>query len=291
MNAGDFSELFRVKSNTHVRLRDYDPAWTGSRKSKQELAEVIQENLERLTAAQELLWANEQYALLMALQAMDTAGKDGLIKHVMSGVNPQGCQVSSFKQPSAEELDHDFLWRYHTKLPGRGHIGIFNRSHYEEVLVLRVHPELLDRQKLPHRAHGKKLWKQRYRDINAFEEHLARNGTVILKFFLNISKREQKKRLQERLENPQKHWKFSPADLAEREHWNEYMEAYQDALSATSTDHAPWYIIPADNKWVSRWIVSEILVQTIHGLKLKPPQLTKAQQAALAKAKRTLAKD
>jgi len=291
MNADDFSELFRVKSNSRVRLRDYDPAWTGGRESKQELAEVIQKNLERLTSAQELLWANEQYALLMVLQAMDTAGKDGLIKHVMSGVNPQGCQVSAFKQPSAEELDHDFLWRYSVKLPGRGRIGIFNRSHYEDVLVVRVHPEFLDRQKFPRRAHRKELWKQRYRDITAFEEHLAQNGTVILKFFLNISKEEQKRRLEERLNNPQKHWKFSPSDLAEREHWDEYMEAYQDALSATSTGHAPWYIVPADHKWISRWIVSEILVKTIQELKLKPPQLSKEQQAALAKAKRALDKD
>jgi PPK2 family polyphosphate:nucleotide phosphotransferase len=291
MNAAEFSALFRVKSNARVRLRDYDPAWTGARKSKQELAEVIQENLERLTAAQELLWANEEFALLMVLQAMDTAGKDGLIKHVMSGVNPQGCQVSAFKQPTVEELEHDFLWRYNAKLPGRGRIGIFNRSHYEEALVVRVHPELLDKQKLPHRARGKKLWKQRYRDINAFEEHLARNGTVILKFFLNISRQEQKRRLQERLNNPEKHWKFSSADLAEREHWDDYMEAYQDVLRATSTPHAPWFIIPADNKWVSRWIVSEILVQSIQELKLKPPRLSKEQQAALAKAKRALDKD
>ena len=288
MNADDFSGLFRVKSNGRFHLRDHDPAWTGGHKSKQELTEVIQRNLVRLTDAQELLWANEQYALLIVLQAMDTAGKDGLIKHVMSGVNPQGCQVSAFKQPSAEERDHDFLWRYSARLPGRGRIGIFNRSHYEEVLVVRVHPELLESQKLPHIAHGNRLWKQRYRDINSFEEHLARNGTVILKFFLNISKQEQKSRLQARLENSEKHWKFSPADLAERAHWNQYMEAYQDALNATSTRHAPWYIIPADHKWISRWIVSEILVKTIHSLKLKPPQLSKDQRAALAQAKRSL---
>ena len=219
---------------------------------------------------------------------MDTAGKDGLIKHVMSGVNPQSCQVSAFKQPSGEELDHNFLWRYSNKLPGRGRIGIFNRSHYEDVLVVRVHPELLEKRGLPYFKPGKELWKQRYQDINCFEEHLTRNGTVIVKLFLHISKDEQKKRLEERLENPDKHWKFSPADLAERAHWDEYMEAYENALSETSTDHAPWFIIPADHKWVSRWIVSEILVKTLRDLKLKPRQLTKEQRVALAKAKREL---
>jgi len=291
MNPEDFSALFRANPNTRVQLRDYDPAWKGKHKSKQDLEDVIQKNLERLETAQALLWANGQYALLIVLQAMDTAGKDGLIKHVMSGVNPQGCQVAAFKQPTTEELDHDFLWRYSTKLPGRGRIGIFNRSYYEEVLVVRVHPEFLENQNRPYLKPGKELWTERYEDINSFEEHLARNGTVIVKFFLNLSKQEQKKRLQERLDNPDKHWKFSAADLAERAHWDEYMKAYEDALSATSTRYAPWYVIPADHKWVSRWIVSEILVKTINDLKQKPPQLSKQQKAALAGAKRALEAD
>jgi PPK2 family polyphosphate:nucleotide phosphotransferase len=289
MNPEDFSTLFRVNPDTRVRLRDYDPAWTGKHKSKQDLEDVIQKNLERLEDAQALLWANGQYALLIVLQAMDTAGKDGLIKHVVSGVNPQGCQVSSFKQPTTEELDHDFLWRYSTKLPARGRIGIFNRSYYEEVLVVRVHPEFLVSQNRPYLTPSKELWKQRYEDINSFEEHLARNGTVIVKFFLNLSKGEQKKRLQDRLDNPEKHWKFSAADLAERAHWDEYMKAYEDTLNGTSTAHAPWHVIPADHKWVSRWIVSEILVKTLQDLKQKPPQMSKQQKAAPEDAKKALA--
>jgi PPK2 family polyphosphate:nucleotide phosphotransferase len=266
MNPVDFLSLFRVKPDHRVRLSGFDPSWRGKHKSKQDLEDVIQKNLERLEDAQSLLWASGQYALLIVLQAMDTAGKDGLIKHVISGVNPQGCQVSAFKQPTSEELEHDFLWRYSTKLPGRGRIGIFNRSYYEEVLVVRVHPELLEKQHRPYLKPSAELWKQRYQDINHFESRLARNGTAIVKLFLNISKDEQKKRLQERLDNPDKHWKFSAADLTE----------------------APWYVIPADHKWVSRWIASEILVKTIQDLKLKPPELSKEQKAALAKARREL---
>jgi PPK2 family polyphosphate:nucleotide phosphotransferase len=205
----------------------------------------------------------------------------------MSGLNPQGCQVISFKQPSSEEIEHDFLWRYAKAVPARGRIGIFNRSHYEDVLVVRVHPEWLDRQKLPAKR-GQSLWEHRYEDINAFEKHLARNGTIILKFFLHVSKKEQKRRLLERLENPRKHWKFSAADLAERACWPDYIEAYEDALSATSSKHAPWFIIPADQKWVARVLVSEILTQTIEGLHLTFPELTRAQQIALAKAKKFL---
>ena len=288
MNPVDFLSLFRVKPDHRVRLSGFDPSWRGKHKSKQDLEDVIQKNLERLEDAQSLLWASGQYALLIVLQAMDTAGKDGLIKHVISGVNPQGCQVSAFKQPTSEELEHDFLWRYSTKLPGRGRIGIFNRSYYEEVLVVRVHPELLEKQHRPYLKPSAELWKQRYQDINHFESRLARNGTAIVKLFLNISKGEQRKRLQERLDNPDKHWKFSAADLTERAHWDEYMEAYADALSATSTEEAPWYVIPADHKWVSRWIASEILVKTIQDLKLKPPELSKEQKAALAKARREL---
>ena len=235
--------LFRIKPNTRVRLRDHDPAWTGTVQTKQEANELLDRNLKRLDAAQELLYASNRYALLVVLQGMDAAGKDGTIRHVMSGVSPQGCQAFSFKQPSEEELRHDFLWRCDRDLPERGKIGIFNRSYYEEVLVVRVHPEYLQTQHLPGAKPGMALWRQRYDDINAFEKHLTRNGTVILKFFLNISKKEQRRRLLERLDDPNKHWKFSAADVAERGYWKDYMEAYEDALSATSTEHAPWYII------------------------------------------------
>ena len=286
---------FLVKPYTKVRLRKWDTVWSGAGplrhlradKLKQEALDMIHRNLERLAGAQELLWASDRYALLVVLQGMDASGKDGLVKHVMSGLNPQGCHVISFKQPSDEEIEHDFLWRYAKALPPRGRIGIFNRSHYEDVLVVRVHPEWLDRQKLPAKR-NKSLWEHRYEDINSFEEHLARNGTVILKFFLHVSKKEQKRRLLERLENPRKHWKFSAADLAERAYWSDYVEAYEDALSATSSKHAPWFIIPADHKWVARALVSEILTRTIEGLDLKFPELTQEQQIALAKAKKLL---
>lgn len=282
---------FRLKPGSRLHLADFDPAWNGGEETKKDAEELIARNLKRLTDAQELLWATERFALLIVLQAMDTAGKDGLIKHVMSGVNPQSCQVSSFKQPSVEELEHDFLWRYTRNLPARGRIGIFNRSYYEEVLVVRVHPEWLQRQNLAPPADGSALWQQRYQDINHFERHLARNGTVILKFFLHLSKKEQRERLLERLNNPDKHWKFSQADLAERTHWDEYKKAYEEALEATSTDHAPWYIIPADHKWVSRWLVSEILADTIERLDLKFPAPDPAKKAALAKARKLLEKE
>ena len=287
------AQRFLVKPHTKVRLRDWDTAWAATEplrnlkgdELKQEAREVIHKNLERLSDAQELLFASDRYALLIVLQGMDASGKDGLVKHVMSGLNPQGCQVKSFKRPSDEELEHDFLWRYAQALPPRGRIGIFNRSHYEDVLVVRVHPEWLDKQKLPAKR-GRSLWQHRYDDINQFEKHLARNGTVILKFFLHLSKKEQRRRLLERLDDPAKHWKFSAADLAERACWPAYVEAYEDALSATSTKHAPWFIIPADHKWVARSLVSEILTQAIERLDLKFPELTKEQRIALAKAKK-----
>ena len=293
------THLFRVKPGARVRLRHYDTAWAGTKEMrklgedrlKQDAQELIRQNLDRLAGAQDLLWASDKYAVLIVLQAMDAAGKDGLIKHVMSGVNPQGCQVVAFKRPADEDVEHDFLWRPSRYLPPRGRIGIFNRSYYEEVLVVRVHPEWLERQKLPRAQYGPALWQERYEDINQFEKHLVRNGTVILKFFLHVSKKEQKRRLLERLDNPRKHWKFSEADLAERAHWHEYMVAYQDALSATSTKHAPWHIIPADHKWVARWLVSEILTKTIQGLDLEFPRLTKDQEATLMKAKRQLARE
>jgi PPK2 family polyphosphate:nucleotide phosphotransferase len=235
-----------------------------------------------------LLNADDRYAVLAIFQAMDAAGKDGTIKHVMSGVNPQGCEVFSFKQPSAEELDHNFLWRYMRCLPERGRIGIFNRSYYEDVLVVKVHPELLERQKLPPGKQGKGFWETRFEDINAFERHLVRNGTIVLKFFLHVSKAEQKKRFLERLDRPEKHWKFSVNDLAERAFWDQYQSAYEDALGATSTEWAPWYVVPADQKWATRAIVADILVTTIRGLDLKFPEATEAHRKALAEARRKL---
>src|SRR6266511_3455870 len=246
MISQDILDIFRLKPGKKLRLKDHDTGWAqtkelkefGKDAVKERAREILDKNLEDLAEAQELLYADDRYALLIVLQAMDAAGKDGTIKHVMSGVNPQGCQVFSFKKPSAEELDHNFLWRYMKSLPERGRIGIFNRSFYEDVLVVKVHPELLTPQKLPPGKRGKAFWEARYEDINAFERHLVRNGTIVLKFFLNVSKKEQKRRFLERLENPQKHWKFSASDLAERAFWDQYMETYEDALSATSTDWA-----------------------------------------------------
>ena len=293
MAKDNLAKEFRVKPHTRVSLRDWDTEWAKGMQElrgdnlKQEAQKIIQRNLERLADAQELLWASDRYALLVVLQGVDAAGKDGMVKHVMRGVNPQGCQVTSFKQPSAEELGHDYLWRYSKSLPPRGGIGIFNRSHYEEVLVVRVHPEWLERQKLP-ANHGRAVWERRCDDINQFEKHLARTGTVIVKLFLHISRKEQKRRLLARLDNPKKHWKFSASDLAERAYWPKYVEAYEDALSATSTKHAPWHIIPADHKWVARSAVSEILAETIQGMNLEFPKLTPEQQKALAKAKKSL---
>lgn len=290
MAKGEPTDQFRLKPGHKVQLQNYDPAWTGNKLAKQDADELMERNLKRLEDAQELLWASQQYALLIILQAMDAAGKDGLIKHVMSGVNPQGCEVVSFKQPSSEELRHDFLWRCSTRLPERGRIGIFNRSYYEEVLIVRVHPELLEKEQLPDAKPGPALWERRFQDINHFEQHLTRNGTVILKFFLHISKKEQKRRFLARLENPEKYWKFSAADLAERSRWDDYMQAYEDALNATSTQDAPWYIIPSDHKWVARLLVSEILADTIQGLNLRWPQPTSQQKAALVKARKQLGK-
>jgi PPK2 family polyphosphate:nucleotide phosphotransferase len=249
---------------------------------------ILKENIQELADAQELLYAGDRHSVLIIVQAMDAAGKDGLVEHVMSGVNPQGCQVFSFKQPSAEELDHNFLWRCSKALPERGRIGIFNRSYYEEVLIVRVHPEMLERQRLPPGKRNEKFWRKRYDDINAFEHHLVRNGTVILKFFLNVSKGEQKKRFLERLDTPEKNWKFSEADVAERKYWKEYMRAYEAAISETSTKWAPWYILPADNKLVTRALAADIITSTIRGLKLKPPAVSPERRKALEAARQAL---
>jgi PPK2 family polyphosphate:nucleotide phosphotransferase len=290
-------DQFRVPVGKRVKLKKYDPAWRPGGKLKElckeglkDLAkEVLSENLEELAESQSLLYADDRFSLLVVLQALDAAGKDGTIKHVMSGVNPQGCQVFSFKQPSKEELDHNFLWRYMRCLPERGRIGIFNRSYYEDVLVVRVHPELLGNQLPSHKEKpGRKFWAHRYDDINAFERHLVRNGTTVLKFFLYVSKGEQKKRFLERLNNPEKHWKFSMSDLRERGFWDDYIEAYEDALEATSTDWAPWYVIPADNKWITRALVADIITSTLRDLDLQYPQMTEGHQRDLPAARRQL---
>lgn len=281
----------RIAPGQKFRLKDHDTSWPdGELKGKLEhykarAAELLKENLERLSDAQERLYADNRYSLLIIFQAMDAAGKDGTIKHVMSGVNPQGCQVFSFKQPSAEELDHNFLWRCMRALPERGRIGIFNRSYYEEVLVTRVHPEWLDRQRLPDGKRGKAFWKARYEDINAFERHLARNGTVVLKFFLHVSRDEQKQRFLARLEQPEKHWKFSRADVAERAFWDDYMNAYEDAIAATSTAWAPWHVIPADHKWVCRTLVADIICRNLGKLKLRYPQISDQDRSVLEEAR------
>ena len=289
-------ELFRVEPGTKCKLKDHDPAWAGTDEMKElgkdELKEraqnYLRSNLQELTAAQELLYASDTYSLLIILQAMDAAGKDGVIKHVMSGVNPQGCQVHSFKKPSDEELDHNFLWRCMKSLPERGRIGIFNRSYYEEVLVVKVHPELLERQRLPPGKRGDAFWEGRYDDINRFERHLNRNGTKLLKLFLHVSRKEQKRRFLERLNQPDKAWKFSAADSAERRYWSDYMDAYETALSATSTKWAPWYVVPADHKWVTRTLIAYLITSSIKSLGLEYPQPTAEQFQAMEQAKAAL---
>jgi PPK2 family polyphosphate:nucleotide phosphotransferase len=286
---------FEATPGKRLRLKDHDPAWMGD--GMQALGETVleartrtylQQTVDGLARAQELLYANDVWSVLVVFQAMDAAGKDGTIKHVMSGINPQGCQVFSFKQPSAEELDHDFLWRYAKALPERGRIGIFNRSYYEEVLVVRVHPEVLATQKLPPGKRDQRFWEHRFEDINAFEHHLARNGTLIVKFFLNVSKAEQKRRFLARLDKPEKNWKFSAADVHERAFWDDYMYAYEAMLGATSRRWAPWYVIPADHKFVTHALVATILAERIRELGLKSPMVSEAQRAGLEAARKQL---
>ena len=285
-----------VAPGTAARLAHRDPGWTGGAEfeelSKEELKaeakEILARDVKRLSQAQELLWASDTHALLVVFQAMDAAGKDSAIEHVMSGVNPQGVQVVSFRQPSPEELDHDFLWRISKAAPERGRIGIFNRSHYEEVVAVRVHPEWLEHQRLPGSTSRPELWEKRYEDINAFEQHLDRNGTTIVKFFLHVSKAVQKKRFLARLDRPHKEWKFNAADVTERAHWDEYMAAYEDALTATSTPWAPWYVIPADHKWLTQALVAAILVHTIDGLGLQWPEVSDEEREANLEARRRL---
>jgi PPK2 family polyphosphate:nucleotide phosphotransferase len=270
------------------RLKDHDPAHTAGVRDKGEGKQLLEEGVARLAELQDKLYAQDSWALLLIFQAMDAAGKDGVIKHVMSGVNPQGCQVYSFKAPSAEELDHDYLWRTNVRMPQRGRIGIFNRSYYEEVLVVRVHPELLKAEKIPPSLVNKDVWKERFEDICAYERYLTRNGIVIRKFFLNVSKAEQKRRFLARLEEPEKNWKFSAADIRERAFWDQYMDAYEDLIRHTATPDAPWHVIPADNKWFSHIAVSAAIVHALEELNLSYPQVDAAKKKELAEAQKIL---
>src|SRR6267378_4505556 len=285
-----FTKPFRVDDGRRFRLRDIDPGDTlqlGSA-DKPRAKEALAMGIEALSNMQEKLYAQDRWGLLLIFQAMDAAGKDGAIKHVMSGVNPQGCDVSSFKSPSSEELDHDYLWRTHKCIPARGKIGIFNRSYYEEVLVVRVHPTFLRAQKLPDDLITKHIWDERYEDINSFERYLTRNGVVIRKFFLNVSKKEQKKRFLERLEDSKKNWKFSMADVQERGFWKDYQEAYEEMIQHTATKHAPWYVIPADNKWFTRLAVASAIIETLNGLHLAFPDVEEAKKKELQAVRASL---
>jgi PPK2 family polyphosphate:nucleotide phosphotransferase len=279
----------RVTDGRKFRLKDYDPAYTaGFTLAHAEQAALLAADVARLAELQELLYAQQSWSLLCVFQAMDAAGKDGTIKHVMSGVNPQGVQVSPFKAPGPEELAHDFLWRVMRKLPERGRIGIFNRSHYEEVLVVRVHDAILAHQHLPAPLITKHIWRDRLHDIAAFERYLARQGTVILKFFLNVSKEEQKRRFLARLDHPTKNWKFSVNDLNERQYWDEYMEAYEETIAATAADHAPWYVVPADHKWFTHLMVVSAMIEALEKLKLAMPKVTPEEKALLAEGRQKL---
>jgi PPK2 family polyphosphate:nucleotide phosphotransferase len=292
----DIIDFFRIEPGEKVKLKRRDTGWAqtdelrelGKDEVKERAQRILDENLTHLADAQERLYADDRHALLVIFQAMDAAGKDGTIKHVMKGVNPQGCQVFAFKQPSPEELDHSFLWRCQSRVPERGRIGIFNRSYYEDVLVVKVHPELLEKHKLPPGKRSKAFWQGRYDDINNFEEHLARSGTTVLKFFLHVSKEEQKNRFLARLDDPAKNWKFSLGDLAERAFWDDYQRAYEEAIEATSTAWAPWYVIPADHKWVTRAVVADIITTTLTNMNLKFPTVSDEQRKLLAKARQKL---
>jgi PPK2 family polyphosphate:nucleotide phosphotransferase len=277
----NFSRSYRVNNGRAFRLKDIDPGDTGGIQSQEEARALIEGGLSSLRDLQEKLYAQDQWAVLLILQAMDAAGKDSLVKHVMSGVNPTGCRVYSFKKPSIEELDHDFLWRTTKSLPERGKIGIFNRSYYEEVLVVRVHPEALAEEKIPPSLITKKLWKERFEDIRAFEHYLARNGVVTRKFFLHVSEEKQKERFLSRLDNPRKSWKFEADDVKERKHWREYMRAYEETIRNTARPHAPWYVVPADNKWFTQLVVASAIVETLEELNLTYPKLDKQRRKEL----------
>ena len=279
---------YRVEDGGKFRLKDFDPGDTGHLHSKEPAEQLLRRGIASMSELQDKLYAQDRWGVLLIFQAMDAAGKDGAVKHVMSGVNPQGCQVYSFKTPSSEELNHDPLWRTMQRVPERGKIGIFNRSYYEEVLVVRVHPEVLNNERIPPSLVTKDIWKERFEDINAFERYLSRNGIVILKFFLNLSKKEQKRRFLARLEEPEKNWKFSAADVHEREFWDDYMEAYEDMIAHTASKHAPWLVVPADNKWFTRVVVAAAIVDALEGLKLAYPKVDPAKQKELQAARKML---
>jgi PPK2 family polyphosphate:nucleotide phosphotransferase len=283
-------EDFHVRGGRDIKLEKWPTDIRPLYKSEKQYKELLAAEVAELSALQRLLYASNSYSVLLIFQAMDAAGKDGAISHVLSGVNPQGCDVHSFKHPSAEELEHDFLWRTTRCLPARGRIGVFNRSYYEEVLIVRVHPEILRSEGIPDRLTGNKaIWKERYRSIVDLERHLHRNGTRVIKFFLHLSKKEQRKRFLERIDEPDKNWKFSQADVAERKFWNQYMEAYEDCLSATSTKHAPWHVVPADDKYNARLIVSRVVIDALEGLKMSYPRTTRSRQRELRGIRKQLA--
>ena len=282
-------EKFLVPEGKKLKLKNYETDFTGDYDDKKVAVKDLVTNIERMTELQNVLYAENQHALLIIFQAMDAAGKDSAIKHVMSGVNPQGCEVTSFKQPSSEELDHDYLWRSMRKLPERGKIGIFNRSYYEEVLVVRVHPEILQLQQLPKKIKDDKdIWKERFEQIRNFETYLSENGVHVLKFFLNVSKEEQKERFLDRINRPEKNWKFSATDAKERGFWDDYMKAYEDAMEKTSTEDAPWFIVPADHKWFTRIVVSNIIIEKMESLKMEYPKVSEAHRESLLEAKKLL---
>jgi PPK2 family polyphosphate:nucleotide phosphotransferase len=288
--AHQFSKPYRITNGKKFRLKDFDPADTGELKSadKPRAKEALQNGVEAMAELQDVLYAQDRWSLLLIFQAMDAAGKDGTIKHVMSGVNPQGCQVSSFKGPTSEDLDHDYLWRCVKQLPERGRIGIFNRSYYEETLVVRVHPEFLAGQKLPAECVTKSIWEERFQDIRAFERYLLRNGTVVVKFFLHVSKEEQQKRFLERLDNPEKNWKFSLNDAKERGFWDDYMDAYEQTIRETATENSPWYVVPADNKWFTRVIVAAAVIDALASLNLQYPKVSAAKRRELGATRKAL---
>ncbi|MDZ4831076.1 MAG: polyphosphate kinase 2 family protein [Phycisphaerae bacterium] len=288
--ARKFIKPYRIENGDRFKLKNFDPADTSGfgDEGKPEATELLRGSTELLAKYQDKLYADDRWSLLLIFQAMDAAGKDGAIKHVMSGVNPQGCQVTSFKAPSAEEIDHDFLWRCNRALPERGRIGIFNRSYYEEVLVVRVHPEILAKQRLPEGCVTGDIWKDRYKSIRQFENHLTRNGTIVRKFFLYVSKGEQKKRFLQRLDDPEKNWKFSAADVAERGFFDGYMQAYDDVIRETSTEEAPWFVVPADNKWFTRLVVGAAIVEALDSLKLQYPRVSNEALKQLATARASL---
>jgi PPK2 family polyphosphate:nucleotide phosphotransferase len=290
MKTSNLAKSYRIENGKHFRLKDFDPADTGEWTSDEQAKDQLQKDIARMEELQSKLYAQDQWALLLIFQALDAAGKDGTIKHVMSGVNPEGCQVYSFKKPSDTELQHDFLWRTTCQLPERGHIGIFNRSYYEEVLVVRVHPEVLDGEKVPPSLVSKDIWKERFEDICCLERHLARNGTVVRKFFLHLSKKEQKRRFLARLDEPEKHWKFSEADVRERECWDDYQDAFEDMIRHTATKHAPWYVVPADHKWFTHLVVAAAIVETLDELNLSYPKVDAEKLKEIKAARKILEK-